>query len=52
MGNRVNDIKVWLNIFPIPYLDVALNRLINWMNCFPGAVPLAKASTDFHFSSA
>ncbi|MEQ8466995.1 IS701 family transposase [Coleofasciculus sp. E1-EBD-02] len=47
-----NDLKFWLNIFPIPYLDVGLNRLINWMNRFPGAVPEANASTDFHFSSA
>ncbi|MEQ9001668.1 MAG: IS701 family transposase [Coleofasciculus sp. B1-GNL1-01] len=47
-----NDLRFWLNIFPIPYLDVGLNRLITWMNRFPGAVPEANASIDFHFSSA
>jgi SRSO17 transposase len=47
-----NLMKLWLRIFPIPQLDVGLNRLITLMNRFPGAIPKALNQTDFHFSSA
>lgn len=41
-----------LKVFPIPELFVGLNRLITFMNRFPGAILLAHAPADFHFSSA
>lgn len=44
--------QFWLKVFPIPELFVGLNRLIAFMNRFPGAIPLAHAPADFHFSSA
>jgi SRSO17 transposase len=44
--------QFWLKVFPIPELSVGLNRLIAFMNRFPGAIPLADASADFHFSSS
>ncbi len=44
--------QFWLKVFPIPELSVGLNRLITFMNRFPGAIPLAHAPADFHFSSA
>jgi hypothetical protein len=47
-----NLINFWLKIFPIPELDVGFNRLITFINRFPGAIPTANEQTDFHFSSA
>lgn len=47
-----NLMKIWLKIFPIPELNVGFNRLIGFMNRFPGAIPTANKQTDFHFSSA
>jgi len=44
--------QFWLQVFPIPELSVGLNRLIAFMNRFPGAIPLAHSPADFHFSSA
>jgi SRSO17 transposase len=47
-----NLIKSWLNIFPVPQLRTGLNRLIAFMNRFPGAIPPPSTHTDFHFSSS
>jgi len=47
-----NLIKFWLKIFPIPELDVGFNRLMVFMNRFPGAIPTAQAPPVFHFSSS
>ena len=47
-----NLLKSWLNIFPVPQLHTGLNRLIAFMNRFPGAIPPPSTHTDFHFSSA
>ena len=47
-----NLMKSWLNIFPLPQLHAGLNRLIAFMNRFPGAIPPPSTHTDFHFSSA
>jgi hypothetical protein len=44
--------QFWLQVFPIAELSVGLNRLIAFMNRFPGAIPLAHSPADFHFSSA
>jgi hypothetical protein len=41
--------KFWLKIFPIPQLDVGLNRLISLINRFPGAIPLPRVTADFSF---
>ncbi len=47
-----NLMKSWLKIFPVPQLHTGLNRLIAFMNRFPGAIPPPSTHTDFHFSSA
>jgi SRSO17 transposase len=47
-----NLMKSWLNIFPLPQLHAGLNRLIAFMNRFPGAIPPPSIHTDFHFSSS
>jgi SRSO17 transposase len=48
----LNLMKLWLEVFPIPLLEVGFNRLISFMNRFSGAIPLSDDTADFHFSSA
>ncbi|NEQ21562.1 MAG: hypothetical protein F6K28_20560 [Microcoleus sp. SIO2G3] len=47
-----NLIKLWLEVFPIPLLEVGFTRLISFMNRFSGAIPSTHETGDFHFSSA
>lgn len=47
-----NLIKLWLEVFPIPLLEVGFTRLISFMNRFSGAIPSTHETADFHFSSA
>lgn len=47
-----NLMKSWLKIFPLPQLHAGLNRLIAFLNRFPGAIPPPITHTDFHFSSS
>jgi hypothetical protein len=43
--------QFWLKVFFIPELFVGFNRLITFMNRFPGAIPVIEDHPDFHFSS-
>ena len=43
--------QFWLKVFPLPELSVGFNRLITFMNRFPGAIPVIEDGADFHFSS-
>ena len=47
-----NLIKLWLEVFPIPLLEVGFTRLISFMDRFSGAIPSTHETGDFHFSSA
>ena len=47
-----NLIKLWLEVFPIPLLEVGFTRLLSFMNRFSGAIPSTHNTGDFHFSSA
>jgi SRSO17 transposase len=47
-----NLIKLWLEVFPIPLLEVGFTRLISFMNRFNEAIPSTNNAADFHFSSA
>jgi hypothetical protein len=44
--------QFWLKVFPLPELSVGFNRLITFMNRFPGAIPVIEDGADFHLDSA
>ena len=43
--------QFWLKVFPLPELSVGFNRLITFMNRFPGAIPVIEDGADFHLDS-
>lgn len=48
----LNKLKLWLLVFPIRGLFEAMDKLIEFMNIFPGVVPTTANLWEHHFSSA